>query len=71
MKSKRHGRLCFHVPQNRQHTRRFAGFDLGHDHHFIRQDRTRASGQVRSFDVLVEQPEKNPAGHSASRRERS
>ncbi len=66
MKSKRHGRLCLHVPHDRQQARCFAGFDFSQDHRFIRQDHARAPRQARRSDMLLEQPDENPAGQSAN-----
>ena len=71
MKSKRHGRLGFHVPQNRQHARRFAGLHLGHHNRFTRQYRARAPGEAHRIDMLPKQPDENPSAESARQRERS
>src|SRR5207237_10382518 len=62
MKSKRHGRLCFHVPHDRQRTRRFGGSNLSQDHRFAWENRARAAGEARRSDMLLKQPDENPAG---------
>jgi hypothetical protein len=70
MKSKRHGRFCFHISQNHEHTRRFAGFDLGHHKRFVRQDRARAPGHAHLRDMLPKQPDENPSAETAHQCER-
>src|SRR6266496_93711 len=71
IKTERHGRLGFHVPQNRQHARGFAGFDFSYNHRFIRQDRARESGQASRVDMLPKQLDENPASDRTRQRERS
>src|SRR6476659_10977636 len=71
IKTERHGRLGFHVPQNRQRARGFTSFDFSQDDRFIWQDRVRESGEARRVDMLPKQSDENPAGDRASKRERN
>ena len=70
MKSERHRRRGFHVPQNHQHARRFARFNFGYDNRFIRKDRARAPGQSHLIDMRLKQPGENPSAKSARQRKR-
>jgi len=71
MKSKRHGRLCFYVPHDCQQTRRFGGSNFSQYHRFAWENRARAAREARRSDMLLKQPNENPAGESARQRERN
>jgi hypothetical protein len=71
MKSKRDGRLCFHIPQNRQQARRFGGFNFSQHHRFTWQDRACAADEARIVNVPLTQSNKEPPGQSANHHESS
>jgi hypothetical protein len=70
MKSKRYGCLRFHVPQNLEYSRCFAGFDLRYHQRFVRQNRARAPGQAYLSYMLPKQSDENPSAETARQSKR-